>query len=73
MRQAVQLVAAAESLRTMIGVPIPSSEQVELGNDIKAARTALGEQAFATARTAGQELPLDQIVAHALDSTISAL
>jgi tetratricopeptide (TPR) repeat protein len=65
--RAVRLFGAAEALRAAIGEAMPPVERAEYENAITAARAALGEQAFAAARTEGRALTLEAAVAYALE------
>jgi non-specific serine/threonine protein kinase len=65
-RHGVEVLGAAATLRAGMGAPVRPADRPALEGALTAARTALGEAAFTTAWAAGQTLPLEQIVAHAL-------
>jgi hypothetical protein len=67
--RAARLFGAAEGLREAMGAPLPPSDRAEYDRDVAAARTALGEEAFAAAWQAGRAMSLDDAVAFALDET----
>ena len=60
------LCAAAAALRVEAHAPLPKPEQEEYDRTVAAARSALGDAAFAEAWASGQALSLDEIVARAL-------
>jgi DNA-binding CsgD family transcriptional regulator len=60
---AAHLWGAAEALREAIGTPLPPVECVPYDRAITAARTQLGEQAFAAAWVEGRTLSLEQALA----------
>jgi predicted ATPase/class 3 adenylate cyclase len=64
---AARLLGAAAAIRQAIGAPLPPSEQAETEAAVSAARSAIGEQEWATAFAAGRSLPLDQVLREALD------
>jgi predicted ATPase len=70
--RASQLLGAAEAMREALGVPVPESERKEHNRSVAAARTALGETAFAAAWAAGRALPEEEAVNEAL-ALVSAL
>ena len=57
---------AAASLRATIGVPLPANDQLHQQQIIAAARTQLGETAYASAYAEGYAMTTDQAVAFAL-------
>lgn len=57
---AAHLWGAAEALREAIGAPLPPVERVPYDRAVAAARTQLGEQAFAAAWVGGRTLSLEQ-------------
>lgn len=63
----VQLMAAAKSLRSDIGAPLPPYLHEEQANTIATARTNMGEELFASVWDQGQTLTLDQGVILALE------
>jgi hypothetical protein len=65
--RAARLLAAAASLRERLGTPLPPIERPEFERSVAAARTALGEPAFAAAWSAGQAMPVEQAVCVALE------
>jgi tetratricopeptide (TPR) repeat protein len=67
-RQAVQLLAAAEALRTTVGVPRPRHMQATFDDAMAAARMTLGPRGFAAATTEGNALTMEQVVATVLPS-----
>ena len=60
---AAHLWGAAEALREAIGTPLPPLEQASYKWAVVAARTELGEQAFATAWAEGRALSPEQALA----------
>jgi DNA-binding CsgD family transcriptional regulator len=62
---AARLAGAAATLRAAIGVPVRPNWRRDLEQAMTTARATLGDEAFAAAWTAGQELPLDEVVADA--------
>jgi len=60
---AAHLWGAAEVLREAIGTPLPPVERVPYHRAVAAARTQLGEQAFATAWAEGRTLSPEQALA----------
>jgi tetratricopeptide (TPR) repeat protein len=60
--RAARLFGAAEGLREAMGVLLPPAERAEHDRSVAAARTALGEPAFAAAWAAGQAMSLDQAI-----------
>jgi predicted ATPase/class 3 adenylate cyclase len=64
--RAARLLGAALARREIVGAPQPANERVEVEQAAAAARTALGEAAWAAVFAAGQALPLEQAVADAL-------
>ena len=64
---AAQLLGAVEVLREAIGSPpLSPDERTDYEQALVAARTALGEEAFATAWAQGRAMPLEQAIAYAL-------
>ncbi|MEZ4867599.1 MAG: tetratricopeptide repeat protein [Caldilineaceae bacterium] len=63
---AAQLSGATEAYRATTGVTIPPREVAAYEQTLAAARTGLGEAAFATAWAAGRAMTLDQAVDDAL-------
>jgi predicted ATPase/class 3 adenylate cyclase/Tfp pilus assembly protein PilF len=68
--RAAHLLGVATAARGMIGAPQPPSERADKEEAMAAARAALGEEAWAAAFTAGQELSLEEAVADALARSI---
>jgi non-specific serine/threonine protein kinase len=66
----VRLLAAAAQLHQEMGAPARPADRPALEGALAAARTALGEAAFTAAWAAGQTLPLEQVVAHALAAAV---
>ena len=64
--RAARLLAAADVLREVNGTPVPPTELPMREESLVAARTGLGEEAFAVAWTAGRALSVDEAVAEAL-------
>jgi hypothetical protein len=64
--RAARLWGAAERLRQAIGCRPPPAARATYERAIATARTALGEEAFATAWEAGRALMLEQAIAEAL-------
>lgn len=67
--QAARLFAAAEALRTSIGVSPLYKEQEEYDRSLMELRTLLGEQAFATAWKSGCTMTPEQAIAFALEAS----
>jgi non-specific serine/threonine protein kinase len=65
-RQAARLLAAAEALRTSVGVPRPLHIQSAYAGAVSAARDALDAGAFTAAQAEGAALSLEQAIALAL-------
>ncbi len=65
-RWAARLWGAAETLRQHIGAPMPPVYRTDYEQAVVAARTALGEEAFATAWNEGRTMPLEQVITAAL-------
>ena len=66
------LLGAAAALREESGVPVPASEREDHDRAVAAARTTLGETAFAAAWAAGRALTMEEAVNEAL-ALVSAL
>jgi hypothetical protein len=62
----VPFLAVAATLRETMGAPVRPADRPALEGALAAARAALGAAAFTGAWAAGQTLPVEQIVAHAL-------
>jgi predicted ATPase/class 3 adenylate cyclase len=60
---AARLWGAAESLRERCGIPLPPDEREYYEPAVAAARTHLGEQAFAAAWAEGRAMTLEQVLA----------
>ena len=60
---AARLWGAAESLRERYGIPLPPDERVYYEPAVAAARTHLGEHAFAAAWAEGRTMTLEQVLA----------
>jgi DNA-binding CsgD family transcriptional regulator len=69
---AARLLGAAAALREAIGMIAGLPERAKYEQATAAARQVLGEQAFATAWSAGQGLPLDRAIAEAREITLIA-
>jgi hypothetical protein len=61
------LFGAAAALREAICIPLPAYERVAYDREVRAARAALGEDAFAAAWAAGRALSLEEAAAPALE------
>jgi predicted ATPase/transcriptional regulator with XRE-family HTH domain len=61
--RAAQLCGAREALCEQLGFPLPPANQVAYEHTLASIRTALGDDAFATAQATGRELPLDRALA----------
>ena len=59
---AARWLGAAEGLREAIGAPLPFDERADYEQAVAAARTALGEEAFARAWAQGRAMPLEQVI-----------
>ena len=60
---AARLLSAAGSLRENCGIPVTPVERTDYEPAMAAARTSLGEQAFATAWAEGRAMTFDQVLA----------
>ena len=69
MERAARLFGAAERLREVSGLPLTPDEKVWNDRGIPAARTLLGDRAFAAAWDEGRALFWEQAVAYALEET----
>jgi tetratricopeptide (TPR) repeat protein len=65
-RRALQVLTAAENLRTAVQVPRPPYLEAAYGDAMAAAREALGPLESATAQAEGSALTMEQVVAAAL-------
>jgi predicted ATPase/DNA-binding SARP family transcriptional activator len=70
--RAVRLFGAAEGLREAIGAPLPPADRAEHNRSVAAARTALGEEAFAAAWAEGRALSLEAAISYALEACADA-
>jgi hypothetical protein len=68
-RRAARLGGAAAALRQEKGAPLPPAERSTHERAVHTVRTALGDEAFATAWAEGQALPREQAVAYALETS----
>jgi tetratricopeptide (TPR) repeat protein len=64
--RAARLLGAAAAVRESRNVPIPPIERADVESAVARAQTALGEAAFAAAWAEGQAIPMEQMVAEAL-------
>lgn len=71
-RCAVQLFATAGALRSAVGTPTPPEEAAIYERYLAAARSQLGDAAFADAWAEGSNWPLEQGIAYALENTDAA-
>ncbi len=69
---AIRLFAAAEAIQRRIGLTLAPALRAKNEQALAAVRAALGEEAFATAWSAGKDLPLDRAVAEAQSVTADA-
>jgi ATP/maltotriose-dependent transcriptional regulator MalT len=67
MARAAQLCGARDALWARLGGALPSAHAAGLARTLAAIRTALGEDACAAARAAGQVMAPDEAIAFALD------
>ena len=65
--EAARLFGVAEALREAMGAPLPPSDRKEYDRDEAAVRTALGEEASATAWAEGRAMTLEQAIELALE------
>ncbi len=65
-RRAVRLFGAAAALRAPVGSVIDEADRAEYNRDLEALRQALGAEAFLKLWRAGENLPLDQVIAGAV-------
>jgi hypothetical protein len=66
--RAARLAGAAEAVREALGVPLLLEQRAGHTQAVQAARSALGEEALATAWTTGRALALEEAIALALES-----
>jgi non-specific serine/threonine protein kinase len=64
--RATRLLGAAHALRQAINLPVQSGDRADYDRALSAARSGLGEEAFAAAWAAGLALGVDQAIDHAL-------
>jgi tetratricopeptide (TPR) repeat protein len=64
-QRAARLWGAAAALRDALGTPLPPADRPDHDGAVAAARTAMGEAAFAAAWAQGQEMSLEQTIAEA--------
>jgi predicted ATPase/class 3 adenylate cyclase/DNA-binding XRE family transcriptional regulator len=64
---AVRLYGAAAALRAAIGAPLSHAAQTDYERDLATIRGQLAETVFAEAWADGQAMPLEQVIAEALD------
>jgi hypothetical protein len=69
---AAHLLGAAEVLREAIGAPLLPDERADYEQTLAAARTALGEEAFARVWAEGRATPLEQVISNVLKMDISS-
>jgi hypothetical protein len=69
---AAQLLGAAEALREAIGTPLLPDERADYEQTLAAARTALGEEAFARVWAEGRATPLEQVISNVLKMDVSS-
>lgn len=67
LERAARLFGAASGLREALGTPLPPSDRADRERSMTDACAALGAEAFATAWTAGRALPLEEVIADALE------
>jgi tetratricopeptide (TPR) repeat protein len=65
-----RLLGAAAAQRAITGVPISPTDREDVGQVMSRAHGALGEAAFAAAWDAGQVVPLEQVIAEALEPLV---
>ena len=70
--RAVRLFGAADAVRTAIGVPIPRSERIHYDRDLEHVRAQLDAPTFDESWAAGRTLPVEQAIAEAQQSLITA-
>ncbi len=66
LNRAARLFAVAGAARDTMGTPLPPSDRADYDRTITAARTGLGDEAFAEAWAVGRAMTLEQAVAYAL-------
>jgi tetratricopeptide (TPR) repeat protein len=66
-QQAARLGGGAEALLETLSVPLPPEQQAVHDRAVQAMRAALGEDAFAAAWAEGRALPLEEVIALALE------
>jgi predicted ATPase/class 3 adenylate cyclase/uncharacterized protein HemY len=65
--RAARLFGAAEGLREATGAPLPPADRAEHDRPVAAVRTALGEEAFASAWAEGRAMSLEAVIQYALE------
>jgi hypothetical protein len=66
-RRAAQLYAASAALREALGAPVAPADRADHERRLAHLSACLGEEAFASAWSAGQAMTLDEVVAFALE------
>src|SRR5262249_55261196 len=64
--RAARLLGATDVLLGTLGLRLDHPDQIEYNGCVEAARTALGDTAFATSRAEGRAMTLEQAVEYAL-------
>lgn len=67
--RSARIFGAADALRAELNVPLPPADFALMECSMTSARNTLGEEAFNAAWAVGKELPLEKVVAEALDAT----
>jgi len=66
LERAARLIGAADGSRESIGAALPAADRADYDRNLATVRVALREEAFATAWTEGQAMPLEQAIEYAL-------
>jgi len=67
LRKAIVFAGAAQGLRDLIGAPLDASGQAFLDSTLRSVELVLGASARATAWTEGKMLPVDRVIAMAME------
>jgi hypothetical protein len=59
-------------VREQRGIPLPPRERAELERELTRVQAVLSEKDFAAAWAEGQAMPLDRVIAEALELTLAA-
>ncbi len=71
--RAARLAGSGAALRSRVGLPAAPVDRQRLEHWLERPRSALGEDAYAAARTEGEQMTIDQAVRHALGEATTPL